>query len=164
MLELDPVLQIVRQWVQKAENDIKNAAFTLKLGRACPTDTVCFCPQGIFRHPQQCVEKYLKALLVVQEIDFARTHNISALLALLPERLRPDLSPEEQALLTDYAVSTRYPGDMSPFRCWKRGVTVVGGFHAPMERECLTILLRGAQPVILCPARNIGMRIRPEYK
>ena len=45
------------------------------------------------------------------------------------------------------------------------GMTVIGGFHSPMERECLSILLRGTQPVILCPAKNInGMRIKKEYK
>jgi predicted Rossmann fold nucleotide-binding protein DprA/Smf involved in DNA uptake len=35
------------------------------------------------------------------------------------------------------------------------GVTVIGGFHSPMEKECLTLLLRGTQPVIVCPARSI---------
>jgi predicted Rossmann fold nucleotide-binding protein DprA/Smf involved in DNA uptake len=45
------------------------------------------------------------------------------------------------------------------------GLTVIGGFHSPIERECLTILLRGSQPVIICPARSIkGMRIRVEFK
>lgn len=45
------------------------------------------------------------------------------------------------------------------------GVTVIGGFHSPIERECLTILLRGKQPVIVCPARSLsGMRISVEYK
>ena len=45
------------------------------------------------------------------------------------------------------------------------GLTVIGGFHSPIERECLTILLRGNQPVIVCPARSIkGMRIRAEYR
>jgi predicted Rossmann fold nucleotide-binding protein DprA/Smf involved in DNA uptake len=45
------------------------------------------------------------------------------------------------------------------------GVTVISGFHSPMERECLDILLRGTQPVIACPARGIeGMRVRPEYR
>jgi len=45
------------------------------------------------------------------------------------------------------------------------GMTVIGGFHFPMERECLAILLRGTQPVIVCPARNIqNMRIRKEYR
>lgn len=44
-------------------------------------------------------------------------------------------------------------------------VTVIGGFHSPMERECLTILLRGAQPILICPARSIiRMRVREEYK
>ena len=45
------------------------------------------------------------------------------------------------------------------------GMTVISGFHSPMERECLTILLRGTQPVIICPARSINnMRINREYK
>lgn len=35
------------------------------------------------------------------------------------------------------------------------GVTVISGFHSPMEKECLNLLLRGSQPVIVCPARGI---------
>ena len=45
------------------------------------------------------------------------------------------------------------------------GMTVISGFHSSMEREYLTILLRGSQPVIICPARSINnMRINKEYK
>lgn len=45
------------------------------------------------------------------------------------------------------------------------GVTVISGFHSPMERECLNILLKGRQPVIICPARSIeGMRMKAEYR
>jgi predicted Rossmann fold nucleotide-binding protein DprA/Smf involved in DNA uptake len=45
------------------------------------------------------------------------------------------------------------------------GITVIGGFHSPVEKEVLTILLQGTQPVIICPARGLeGMRIKPEYK
>jgi predicted Rossmann fold nucleotide-binding protein DprA/Smf involved in DNA uptake len=29
-------------------------------------------------------------------------------------------------------------------------ITVIGGFHSPMEKECLSLLLRGKQPIILC--------------
>src|SRR5439155_11842719 len=37
---------------------------------------------------------------------------------------------------------------------------VVGGFHTPMEKECLALLLRGTQPLVVCPARSIeGMRL-----
>jgi predicted Rossmann fold nucleotide-binding protein DprA/Smf involved in DNA uptake len=34
-------------------------------------------------------------------------------------------------------------------------IVMIGGFHSPMKRECLDILLRGAQPVILCPAKSL---------
>jgi len=34
-------------------------------------------------------------------------------------------------------------------------VMIIGGFHSPMEQECLDLLLRGDQPVILCPARGL---------
>src|SRR5216117_488267 len=45
------------------------------------------------------------------------------------------------------------------------GVTVISGFHSPMEKECLTLLLRGAQPVIVCPARSIErMRVPAVWK
>jgi predicted Rossmann fold nucleotide-binding protein DprA/Smf involved in DNA uptake len=36
-----------------------------------------------------------------------------------------------------------------------KGVVIIGGFHSPMERECLEILLRGVQPIILCPAKSL---------
>jgi predicted Rossmann fold nucleotide-binding protein DprA/Smf involved in DNA uptake len=45
------------------------------------------------------------------------------------------------------------------------GVTVISGFHSPMEKECLTILLRGKQPIIICPARSLEkMRISKEWR
>lgn len=34
------------------------------------------------------------------------------------------------------------------------GVVVVGGFHSPMEQECLEFLLRGKQPVIMSPSEG----------
>ncbi len=42
------------------------------------------------------------------------------------------------------------------------GRAVIGGFHSPMEHECLRILLRGPQPVIICPARGLPKRLAPE--
>lgn len=49
---------------------------------------------------------------------------------------------------------------------WRdEGRCVIGGFHSPIEKECLRILLRGRQPVILCPARGLqGMRPLPDWK
>jgi hypothetical protein len=45
------------------------------------------------------------------------------------------------------------------------GRVLMGGFHSPMEWECLGILLRGRQPVIWVPARGIvGMHLKPELQ
>jgi HEPN domain-containing protein len=73
----------------------------------CPTDTVCF-------HAQQVVEKYLKALLVLKDINFPKTHSIEELVALVPTADRPEVSEAEQDRLTDYATVTRYPGSYDP--------------------------------------------------
>jgi len=35
------------------------------------------------------------------------------------------------------------------------GVPIVSGFHSPIEKDCLDLLLRGSQPVVICPARSI---------
>lgn len=36
------------------------------------------------------------------------------------------------------------------------GIVVAGGFHSPMEQECLDFLLRGQQSVLLSPAKGLG--------
>jgi len=95
-------IQVLREWLLKADNDLKNASHTLTLGQACPTDTVCF-------HAQQCVEKYLKALLAFLAVPFPKTHNIRDLMNLLPTKYRPDHDEDQQDLLTDYATIIRYP-------------------------------------------------------
>jgi HEPN domain-containing protein len=104
MPENDKILDVAGEWTEKAENDLKNASYVLKMGDECPTDTVCF-------HAQQCVEKYLKAALTYNRIDFPRTHDISELIELLPVGIRVGISIEDQLRLNSYAVVTRYPGD-----------------------------------------------------
>ena len=99
----DNIFTVAHEWTTKADNDLKNALHTLKLGKECPTDTVCF-------HAQQCVEKYLKALLVALEIQFPRTHDIESLVLLVPKSIRINLTVEQQRRLTEYASMTRYPG------------------------------------------------------
>lgn len=99
----EPTLAVVREWLAKAENDLLTATHTLKLGRRCPTDTVCF-------HAQQCAEKYLKALLVLRGIDFPKTDDLEVLAARLRSGSSLGLSPDEFARLKRYATVTRYPG------------------------------------------------------
>jgi HEPN domain-containing protein len=103
MPDPEKVATVVSEWVAKAENDLKTAAYTLRLGKGCPTDTVCF-------HGQQVVEKYLKALLTAHGIAFPKTHNVRKLVEMLPGGTRLNLSEDEQDELTDYATGARYPG------------------------------------------------------
>jgi len=105
----EQIIAVVREWLEKADNDLRNAAHTLTLGAEGPTDTICF-------HSQQCVEKYLKAFLAFVEIDFPKTHDIEELMNLVPNRYRPELSIQDQRRLTAYATVTRYPGGYEPIK------------------------------------------------
>ncbi|MBI4325626.1 MAG: hypothetical protein HY674_10230 [Chloroflexi bacterium] len=55
--------------------------------------------------------------------------------------------------------STRCPGQAilrayDQAAKWRdEGRCVISGFHSPVEKECLRILMRGPQPIIICPAR-----------
>jgi len=45
------------------------------------------------------------------------------------------------------------------------GVSSIAGFHSPVEKEMLTILLRGNQPIVMALARGLErMRIPDAYK
>lgn len=44
------------------------------------------------------------------------------------------------------------------------GAAVIGGFHTPVERACLEILLAGAGPLIVCPARGMVKTIPAELR
>jgi predicted Rossmann fold nucleotide-binding protein DprA/Smf involved in DNA uptake len=47
----------------------------------------------------------------------------------------------------------------------REAIPVLGGFHSPMERECLSLLLGGSQPVVICLGRCLeGMRIPGLWK
>jgi predicted Rossmann fold nucleotide-binding protein DprA/Smf involved in DNA uptake len=49
---------------------------------------------------------------------------------------------------------------------WRdEGHCIISGFHSPVEKDCLQILLRGRQPVIMCPGRAIDrMRVPPTVR
>ena len=90
MSERPEDLDVVRGWIEKAENDLTNAAHTLTLEDNCPYDTVCF-------HAQQCAEKYLKALLALRRIPFPKIHDLAELVLLVPGEDPVEVSSEELA-------------------------------------------------------------------
>jgi len=104
MNESPDKIQVIRQWIQKAENDLRTAEHTLTLSEDCPFDTICF-------HAQQCSEKYLKALLVVHDVYFPKTHDLIALRNLVPKGIALELPLSELGRLSRYAATIRYPMD-----------------------------------------------------
>jgi predicted Rossmann fold nucleotide-binding protein DprA/Smf involved in DNA uptake len=66
--------------------------------------------------------------------------------------------------------SARCPGDAilrayDQAAKWRdEGRCVISGFHSPVEKECLRILLRGPQPIIICPARALPKRLPSDWK
>ncbi len=96
----------VRQWLAFADEDLRLAQGGMNLSG----------PEGppyrlIAYHAQQCAEKCLKAYLVCQGVDFPYTHNISTLLELCSDYADWPASLREAEELTDYAITTRYPGE-----------------------------------------------------
>ena len=97
--------------------------------------------------------------------------NGRAAVALPPETAHlGNLSLLEEPL-TALFCSQRCPGDLilktyDLARAMRdAGVPVIGGFQTPMERECLRLLLRGEQPVVICPARGIqNMRVPRDWR
>ena len=73
--------------------------------------------------------------------------------------------------LLGFFCSTRCPGEVI-LRTYdlaralrESGVPMIGGFHTPMEKECLALLLRGTQSIVICPARSIAkMRLPADWR
>lgn len=96
--------ELVAQWCDRADRDLEAAGHLLTEGTRM-AGIVAF-------HCQQAVEKYLKAFLAANQVDFPKTHDIRRLL----EYVRPlhaglavELEPADT--LTPFGVEIRYPGD-----------------------------------------------------
>lgn len=62
----------IKEWIIKAENDLKTAKYLI-ISNDPITDSSCF-------HCQQCVEKYLKAYLLINRRGIRKTHDIGELI------------------------------------------------------------------------------------
>ena len=97
----------------------------------------------------------------------------------LRERLGTDTPPQLTALgnldllalpKTALFCSARCPGDAILRACdtarqWRdEHRCIISGFHSVVEKECLRILLRGSQPIIICPARSLPKRVPAEWQ
>ena len=64
-------LSELRSWIAYAEEDYKAAKTLLGLKKPL-LGAACF-------HAQQCAEKYLKALLILRNFEFPKTHDLPTL-------------------------------------------------------------------------------------
>ncbi len=88
---------------------IKRAINSLYLAKVDKTENIVF--EDLCFHAQQAVEKGLKAILIKNNVEPPRTHN---LIFLLNQVSKIQNIPEKAASiinLEEYSILTRYPGD-----------------------------------------------------
>lgn len=90
-------------WMNYAETDLR-AAHVLLEGREFFPRQVCFLAQ-------QCGEKAIKAILIYEEVNFPKHHDLDRLRDLVPEGWEVKEKFPDLAELTIWAVESRYPGD-----------------------------------------------------
>lgn len=97
--------ELVNEWIQKAEGDFISAWREYRARKLPNYDAAGF-------HAQQCIEKYLKAILQMNEVRFEKIHDLLALmelgLSLVPEL---EFHKESLAYSNQFAVAYRYPGE-----------------------------------------------------
>jgi len=93
--------KLVKEWLIRADDDLAYAQVGFR-----ETDlyaNVCF-------SCQQAFEKYLKAFLLVRDIDFPNTHDLTKLLELCRKSDPAFVEFEDAAsTLTPYNIAARYP-------------------------------------------------------
>jgi HEPN domain-containing protein len=107
------------EWINKAENDYFSAMREYRARKHINNDSACF-------HAQQCIEKYLKATLVLNGIPFRKTHDLLLLLLKCTDRYplwgswRDDVE-----WLTQYSVLFRYPGESATREDAKNAIRIM---------------------------------------
>ncbi len=98
---------LVIEWIKKAEGDYHTALREYRARKFPNYDAAGF-------HAQQCIEKYLKAVLQKHSIPIQKMHDLLALMEIcLPFIPELALHKDLLAYLNQFAVQFRYPGEMA---------------------------------------------------
>jgi HEPN domain-containing protein len=74
-------------------------------------------PEQVCFHAQQAVEKAVKSVLLYHHVRFPLIHDLETLIDIAGhERIALPAWADDVAMLTPYAVETRYPGHWEDFR------------------------------------------------
>jgi HEPN domain-containing protein len=122
---------LTKEWMDKADDDFYSAEILLHSNEHPLPGNACF-------HAQQSAEKYLKAFLVENEIDFPRTHQLMVLLELCAG---VDVSFLEISSglrrLEGYAVAVRYPGIVIDSGSAEKALQTVGTIRGFVQQKLL---------------------------
>ena len=92
-----------KRWINYSKTDLR-AAYAL-------LESEGFFPRQVCFFAQQSAEKAIKAILVFEEVDFQRIHDLDRLRDLIPEGWKVKVQFPELAELTIWSVESRYPGN-----------------------------------------------------
>ena len=99
---MNELTEEIKEWIEKADHDLGSAKI-IYLHLPEYFDTIAF-------HCQQSVEKYIKAILIFEKIEFQRSHDLVYLLELLSQKIDIDESKFKNAFtLNNFGVQIRYP-------------------------------------------------------
>lgn len=90
-----------RRWLRYAGEDLEIAGQMARAGRS---RYACW-------FSQQAAEKTLKAVLVLESVDFPYSHDLRRLRDLFPDGWPEDAAPDLLDRLTEWGAEARYPGD-----------------------------------------------------
>ncbi|MCC6575381.1 MAG: HEPN domain-containing protein [Planctomycetes bacterium] len=97
---------ITQEWVDKAEGDWVTASREYRAKKQPNHDATCF-------HGQQCIERYLKAILIERGTPFPKMHDLNELQKLFqPADLALAAESSNFKRIGDFAVAVRYPGPL----------------------------------------------------
>lgn len=102
MSEPEHVIE-ARRWLRYAREDLHTAQVII--GDA----TIAY--RHVCWLAQQCAEKALKSVLIYLQIEFHRIHDLDALRDLIPGEWSVRTKFPDLAILTEWAVEARYPGN-----------------------------------------------------
>ena len=96
---------LVNEWTKKAEGDYVSALREYRARKLPNFDAAGF-------HAQQCIEKYMKAVLQKKQRPILKIHDLLAILEfVLPSIPELELHRESLAFLNQFSVAYRYPGE-----------------------------------------------------
>ena len=84
------------------------------LARGGLTRRQIFRPRQVCFNSQQAAEKAIKALLVVEEVEFLFVHDLERLVRPLQENMTMAANVSDLGWLGQWATETRYPGSVEP--------------------------------------------------